>query len=215
MGRTNPFLQFCILFYRPTPLPAGHGIAGLLLIQQAGHAGLVGTSSRSLASPLAGKLDPFTVPLLPSRHCDSRAEAARQSRRFFFPACFLRHWRRFSGKLSPRDLRQSRWARAGIPKKGCPARVVTLRLFATPGFPPSRVRTAPLCGAGFSPSLRSIRAARDGAALLTYPTGRPRRAAPCPPGTQGSRRRRWRCGSSCRHSPAGPRRPRSRRRPRW
>ena len=120
MGRTNPFLQFGILFYRPTPLPAMNGIAGLLLVQQAGHAGLVGTSSRSLASPLAGKLDPFTVPLLPSRHCDSRVEAARQSRRSFFPACFLRHWRRFSGKLSPRDPRQSRWARAGIPTKELP-----------------------------------------------------------------------------------------------
>src|SRR5699024_4416198 len=51
-----------------------------------------------------------------------------------------------------------------------------------------------------------------GRKLFTYPTGRPRRAAPCPPGTPGRRRRRWRCGSSCRRSPAGPRRPRCRRR---
>ena len=38
------------------------------------------------------------------------------------------------------------------------------------------------------------------------------RAAPCPPGTPGRRRRRWRCGSSCRRSPAASRQPRSRRR---
>ena len=49
-------------------------------------------------------------------------------------------------------------------------------------------------------------------ALLTYPAGRPRRAAPCPPGTPEKRRRRWRCGSSCRHSPAAAPRPRCRRR---
>ena len=48
-----------------------------------------------------------------------------------------------------------------------------------------------------------------------YPAGTPRRAAPCPPGTRGRRRRRWRCGSFCRRSPAGPRRPRSHRRPQW
>ena len=56
-------------------------------------------------------------------------------------------------------------------------------------------------------------AARHGS--LTYPAGTPRRAAPCPPGTRGRRRRRWRCGSFCRRSPAGPRRPRSHRRPQW
>ena len=41
----------------------------------------VGTSFRSFASPQAAKLTPSTVPLLPSRHCDSRAFHARQSRR--------------------------------------------------------------------------------------------------------------------------------------
>ena len=29
---------------------------------------------------------------------------------------------------------------------------------------------------------------------ITYPAGRPRRAAPCLPGTPGWRRRRWKCG---------------------
>ena len=50
---------------------------------------------------------------------------------------------------------------------------------------------------------------------LTCPAGTPRRAAPCPPGPPGRRRRRWRCGSSGRRSPAGPRPPPSRRRPQW
>ena len=61
------------------------------------------------------------------------------------------------------------------------SRAVTLHLFATPGFPPSRAPTAPLCGAGFSPSLRSIRPAPLASALLISPaaparwTRRPRR----------------------------------------
>ena len=50
---------------------------------------------------------------------------------------------------------------------------------------------------------------------ITYPANKQRRAAPCLPGTPGWRRRRWRYGSSDRQSPAGPRRPRCRRRPRW
>ena len=73
----------------------------------------VGTSYGSLASPQAAKLIPSTVPLLPSRHCDSRAKLARQSRRSFFPARFIRHWRRFAGKLSPPN--PLRWASAGAP----------------------------------------------------------------------------------------------------
>ena len=73
----------------------------------------VGTSFRSFASPQAAKLTPSTVPLLPSRHCDSRAKLARQSRRSFFPARFIRHWRRFAGKLSPPN--PLCWASAGAP----------------------------------------------------------------------------------------------------
>ena len=74
---------------------------------------VVGASFRSFASPQAAKLTPSTVPLLPSRHCDSRAKLARQSRRSFFPARFIRHWRRFAGKLSPPN--PLRWASAGAP----------------------------------------------------------------------------------------------------
>ena len=39
---------------------------------------------------------------------------------------------------------------------------------------------------------------------LTYPAGRRHQEALCPPGIPGKRRLRWRCGSSCRHSPAAP-----------
>ena len=96
------------------PGPGVHGGGGLCLARKdrAGIAArFVGTSFRSFASPQAAKLTPSTVPLLPSRHCDSRAKLARQSRRSFFPARFIRHWRRFAGKLSPPN--PLRWASAG------------------------------------------------------------------------------------------------------
>ena len=51
-----------------------------------------------------------------------------------------------------------------------------------------------------------------GRKAFIYPANRPRRGAPCPPGIPGRRRRRWRCGSSCRRSPAAQRPPRCRRR---
>ena len=44
--------------------------------------------------------------------------------------------------------------------------LVTLRLLTTHGFPPSRPGLRPACAALRSASLRSIRAARDGSALL-------------------------------------------------
>ena len=50
---------------------------------------------------------------------------------------------------------------------------------------------------------------------LTCPADRPRRAVPCPQGIREKHRRRWRCASSCPHSPAAPRQPRCRLRPRW
>ena len=75
--------------------------------------GVVGPSYGSFASGQARKLIPSAGPLLPSRHCDSRAEVARQSRRSFFPARFIRHRRRFAGKLSPPN--PLRWASAGAP----------------------------------------------------------------------------------------------------
>ena len=47
--------------------------------------------------------------------------------------------------------------------------LVTLRLFATGDFPPSRAQNRSASQSfGFSPSLRSIRPAHDGSALLTY-----------------------------------------------
>ena len=100
----------------PAPQTGAHGGGGLYG-QGKDRAGIaarfVGTSCGSLASPQAAKLVPSTVPLLPSRHCDSRAKLARQSRRSFFPARFIRHWRRFAGKLSPPN--PLRWASAGAP----------------------------------------------------------------------------------------------------
>ena len=51
-----------------------------------------------------------------------------------------------------------------------------------------------------------------GRKAFIYPANRQRRGAPCPPGIPGRRHRRWRCGSSCRRSPAAPRPPRCRRR---
>ena len=75
--------------------------------------GVVGPSYGSFASGQARKLIPSAGPLLPLRHCDSRAEVARQSRRSFFPARFIRHRRRFAGKLSPPN--PLRWASAGAP----------------------------------------------------------------------------------------------------
>ena len=84
----------------------------------------VGTSFRSFASPQAAKLTPSTVPLLPSRHCDSRAEVARQSRRSFFPALFIRHRRRFAGKLSPPNPLRSRWRLCRLTDAACPLRVL-------------------------------------------------------------------------------------------
>ena len=81
---------------------------------------VVGASFRSFASPQAAKLIPSTVPLLPSRHCDSRAEVARQSRRSFFPARFIRHRRRFAGKLSPPNPLRSRWRLCRLTDAACP-----------------------------------------------------------------------------------------------
>ena len=75
--------------------------------------GVVGPSYGSFAFGQARKLIPSAGPLLPSRHCDSRAEVARQSRRSFSPARFIRHRRRFAGKLSPPN--PLRWASAGAP----------------------------------------------------------------------------------------------------
>ena len=85
---------------------------------------VVGASFRSFASPQAAKLTPSTAPLLPSRHCDSRARLARQSRRSFSPACFIRHWRRFAGELSPPNPLRSRWRLCRLTDAACPLRVL-------------------------------------------------------------------------------------------
>ena len=75
--------------------------------------GVVGPSYGSFAFGQARKLIPSAGPLLPSRQSDYRAKAARQSRRSFSPARFIRHRRRFAGKLSPPN--PLRWASAGAP----------------------------------------------------------------------------------------------------
>ena len=126
-----------------------------LLIQQAGHAGLVVAKSALLRFRLA----------------------AKTARRFLAP---------------PLPTRPGAQPLAALPPYGC-------------GLPPAGAY------AGLARGPRSCPART----VFTCPVHRPRRAAPCPPGTREKRRRRWRCGSSCRRSPAGPRRPRSRRRPRW
>ena len=86
--------------------------------------GVVGPSYGSFASGQARKLIPSAGPLLPSRHCDSRAEVARQSRRSFFPARFIRHRRRFAGKLSPPNPLRSRWRLCRLTDAACPLRVL-------------------------------------------------------------------------------------------
>ena len=82
--------------------------------------GVVGPSYGSFAFGQARKLIPSAGPLLPSRHCDSRAEVARQSRRSFFPARFIRHRRRFAGKLSPPNPLRSRWRLCRLTDAACP-----------------------------------------------------------------------------------------------
>ena len=58
--------------------------------------------------------------------------------------------------------------------------VVTLRLFATPGFPSSQARNGTACAVLRSlPSLRSIRAAHDGSALLKETVSDRQRKALC------------------------------------
>ena len=68
---------------------------------------------------------------------------------------------------------------------------VTLRLFATRGFPPSQAQNRfALQIFGFSPSLRSIRAAHDGSTLLTprfHPACGLTDRRLCPPVTGGPR----------------------------
>ena len=86
--------------------------------------GVVGPSYGSFAFGQARKLIPSAGPLLPSRHCDSRAEVARQSRRSFFPARFIRHRRRFAGKLSPPNPLRSRWRLCRLTDAACPLRVL-------------------------------------------------------------------------------------------
>ena len=85
---------------------------------------VVGPSYGSFASGQARKLIPSAGPLLPSRHCDSQAEVARQSRRSFFPARFIRHRRRFAGKLSPPNPLRSRWRLCRLTDAACPLRVL-------------------------------------------------------------------------------------------
>ena len=86
--------------------------------------GVVGPSYGSFAFGQARKLIPSAGPLLPSRHCDSRAEVARQSRRSFSPARFIRHRRRFAGKLSPPNPLRSRWRLCRLTDAACPLRVL-------------------------------------------------------------------------------------------
>ena len=112
---------------------------------------------------------------------------------------------------------------AGRPRRAAPC------LPGTPGWrrrretaeaPPAaeKARLFRGCGPVGGPCGDRAPECRDGGISggeITYPANKQRRAAPCLPGTPGWRRRRWRCGSSDRQSPAGPRRPRCRRRPRW
>ena len=93
--------------------------------------------------------------------------------------------------------------------------------------PPSGRQTAPAgpfrrCGAppGLRPAPRPCKAARPRflpktgphCVVIPYPGCRRCRAAGYPPGTPAKRRRRWRCGSSYRRSPAAVPQPRCRRR---
>lgn len=60
-----------------------------------------------------------------------------------------------------------RWRRSE--GSGACGDAVTVRLFATPGFPPPRAGLRAARAALRSPSLRSIRAAHNGSPLLFYP----------------------------------------------
>ena len=137
-----------------------------------GRASIVGTSYGSLASPQAAKLVPSTVPLLPSRHCDSRARLARQSSRSFSPARFIRHWRRFAGKLSPPNPLRSRWRLCRLTDAACPLRVLR---WASAGAP-SMATTGRPYGHGGWHARRGRRAPRAGGSggggMISTPTGR-------------------------------------------
>ncbi len=115
-----------------------------------------------------------------------------------------------SGKLVPKGV--SPWIMHPRTQSLKPSRAAPLLVPAKWG----RKNRSPKASAFGRPQGRSpwTKVART-SSLLIYLKDMPRRAAPCPPGTPGRRRRRWRCGSSCRHSPTGPPRPRCRRRPRW
>ena len=58
----------------------------------------------------------------------------------------------------------------------------------------------------------SVKAPFSSSAVPIYHLLPPRREAPCPQGTQGKLRRRWRYGSSCHRSPTGSLPPRNHRR---
>ena len=134
--------------------------------------GGVGPSYGSFASGQARKLIPSAGPLLPLRHCDSRAEVARQSRRSFFPARFIRHRRRFAGKLSPPNPLRSRWRLCRLTDAACPLRVLR---WASAGAP-SMATTGRPYGHGSWHARRGRRAPRAGGSggggMISTPTGR-------------------------------------------
>ena len=84
------------------------------------------------------------------------------------------------------------------------------RKFAHFAAPPLPTETTSL-GFGGDPS-GMISTVAGAKVILTRPADTRRPAALCLPGTPAMRRHRWRCGSSCRRSPAAPQPPRCRRR---
>ena len=112
---------------------------------------------------------------------------------------------------------------AGRPRRGVPCLPGTPerhRRRETAEAPPAaeKARLFRGCGPVGGPDRDRASECRDGGISggeITCPANKQRRAVPCLPGTPGRHRRRWRYGSSDRQSPAGPRRPRCRRRPRW
>ena len=140
----------------------------------------------SAASPqIRGGFAKEASPLLrKGDHASLRASVSRQRR-------LIRH----SASSSERTLHPS------LPPHG--------RKLSRSVAPPLPTGPASL-GSGGNPEGYLHRRRRRG--IFTCPAGRPRQAAPSLPGTPGWRRRRWRCGSSCRHSPAAPQPRRCRRR---
>ena len=152
-------------------------------------------------TPRPARRHMLRIPRFPTRgkarslHCSSVPHATRSAG--------LARGPRAAGPESLLFVQQARHARPVVTCFGSLAFPLARKL-APSAAPPFPTRPAPLGSRG-GPELPDPK-------VFTCPADTQRPAALCPPGTPGWRRRRWRCGSSCRRSPAAPRPPHCRRR---